>query len=88
MDVHYLPASEGRVRDSEVVHPWTTEPDKVTCETCLERLAYFREPGPCARCGRTPATGYASYWSAKTGELWLCHGDDDESPTCYEQGPS
>ena len=41
--------------------------------------------GPCGRCGRTPASGYASAWSEATGEIWFCHGDDDDSPTCYER---
>lgn len=44
-------------------------------------------PGPCARCGKDPAEGFASTWNATDGEQWLCHGDDDESPTCYERGP-
>ena len=41
--------------------------------------------GPCGLCGKDPATGYASEWSEATGEVWYCHGDDDESPTCYER---
>lgn len=44
--------------------------------------------GPCARCGKNPAAGYASTWSQADGEKWYCHGDDDESPTCYEQAPT
>lgn len=42
-------------------------------------------PGPCSLCGKDPATGYASEWSAATGERWYCHGDDDQAPTCYER---
>lgn len=38
----------------------------------------------CYRCGR-PATGYASVWTATEGERFYCHGDDDETPTCYER---
>lgn len=45
------------------------------------------QPGPCVRCGRNPAAGYASYYTRETGEMWFCHGDDDEEQTCYEQGP-
>ena len=41
--------------------------------------------GPCYICGKNPATGYASSWTAKDGERWYCHGDDDETPTCYER---
>lgn len=40
--------------------------------------------GPCVKCGRNPAAGYASVWTAATGEQWYCHGDDDEEATCYE----
>lgn len=39
----------------------------------------------CHICGNE-ATGYASIWTAKTGTRWYCHGDDDETPTCYERG--
>lgn len=39
----------------------------------------------CYRCGKDPAEGFASIWTAATGKLWYCHGDDDESPTCYEE---
>lgn len=39
----------------------------------------------CVRCGKDPAEGYANYWTAETGTVWYCHGDDDESPTCYER---
>lgn len=45
----------------------------------------FTGPGPCGLCGKDPASGYANEWSAATGEVWYCHGDDDESPTCYER---
>lgn len=38
-------------------------------------------PGPCARCGQDPAEGFASIWTAATGERWYCHGDD--GPSCY-----
>lgn len=24
-------------------------------------------------------------WTAAEGETWYCHGDDDETPTCYER---
>lgn len=37
--------------------------------------------------GKNPAEGFASIWTATTGERWYCHGDDDESPTCYEATP-
>lgn len=36
---------------------------------------------------KKPAAGYASIWTAKDGERWYCHGDDDEYPTCYERAP-
>lgn len=49
-----------------------------------ERVLESRTPGPCYRCGRTPAAGFASIWTAAEGERWYCHGDDDEWPTCYE----
>lgn len=42
---------------------------------------------PCYRCGKNPAEGFASIWTQATGERWYCHGDDDESPTCYEAAP-
>ena len=45
------------------------------------------ENRPCYRCGKNPAEGFASVWTAATGERWYCHGDDDESPTCYESAP-
>lgn len=35
-------------------------------------------PGPCKRCGRNPAVGYAS-----VDDDWYCHGDCDAEPTCY-----
>lgn len=35
----------------------------------------------CARCGKSPADGFASIWTAETGERWYCHGDDGLS--CY-----
>ena len=38
----------------------------------------------CVRCGNE-ATGFASVWTAKTGDMPYCHGDDDDEPTCYEQ---
>lgn len=38
---------------------------------------------PCFRCGKNPAEGFASVWTAATGERWYCHGDDDD-PSCYE----
>lgn len=41
----------------------------------------------CGLCGEE-AAGYASVWSAKLGETWFCHGDDDSEPTCYERGQS
>jgi hypothetical protein len=41
------------------------------------------EDRPCYRCGKNPAEGFASVWTAKDGERWYCHGDDDEDPTCY-----
>ena len=41
--------------------------------------------GPCGNCHRDPATGHACMWTPAGGQVWLCHGDDDESPTCYEQ---
>jgi hypothetical protein len=41
--------------------------------------------GPCGLCGKDPAAGYASTWTRAGGETWYCHGDDDESPTCYER---
>lgn len=34
----------------------------------------------CMRCGVTPAHGYA-----KIDDRRYCHGDEDESPTCYEE---
>lgn len=37
---------------------------------------------PCYRCGKDPAEGYASVWTAVEGERWYCHGDDDDV-TCY-----
>lgn len=40
--------------------------------------------GPCGMCHRDPAAGFASMWTPEGGEVWLCHGDDDPSPTCYE----
>jgi len=33
---------------------------------------------PCGRCGK-PATGFAAI-----NDQRYCHGDDDETPTCYE----
>lgn len=42
-------------------------------------------PGVCAECGKDPATGFASVWTVSSGEVWLCHGDDDEEPTCYQR---
>lgn len=42
-------------------------------------------PGKCGECGRNPATGFASTWTAAQGEIWLCHGDDDTEPTCYQR---
>lgn len=41
-------------------------------------------PGPCAACGKDPAEGYASRWTAETGTQWLCHPDEGES--CYGGG--
>lgn len=43
----------------------------------------FPEPGPCYRCGKNPAEGYASIWTPEHGQRWFCHGDDDDDPTCY-----
>lgn len=40
---------------------------------------------PCHRCGKDPADGYASVWTAAEGERWYCHGDDDEGASCYER---
>ena len=34
---------------------------------------------PCARCGKSPAEGFATI-----GDLRYCHGDDDTTATCYE----
>jgi hypothetical protein len=40
----------------------------------------------CHYCGKEPADGFASVWSAATGERWYCHGDDTDEPlTCYEK---
>jgi len=41
-------------------------------------------PDECALCGN-PATGHASIWTVRDGERRYCHGDEDESPTCYER---
>ncbi|WP_155992099.1 hypothetical protein [Nocardioides sp. URHA0032] len=38
---------------------------------------------PCYLCGKSPAEGFASIWTAATGERWYCHGDNDEL-SCYE----
>lgn len=32
----------------------------------------------CGLCGRDPAAGFASI-----DDVFYCHGDDDEVPTCY-----
>ncbi len=39
----------------------------------------------CHLCGQ-PAKGYASIWTADRGELWYCHGDDEDE-SCYERAP-
>lgn len=44
--------------------------------------------GPCGICRRDPAAGLASMWTPEGGQVWLCHGDEDDSPTCYEQVPA
>lgn len=38
----------------------------------------------CAFCGQT-ATGLATITTDLDGERRYCHGDDDPTPTCYEQ---
>jgi hypothetical protein len=38
----------------------------------------------CGRCGKDPAEGFASIWSIDTGEVYYCHGDDEET-SCYEE---
>ncbi len=38
----------------------------------------------CGRCGRV-AAGYASVWTAATGDVPYCHGDGDAEATCYER---
>lgn len=37
----------------------------------------------CIRCGKDPAEGFASIWTAEKGEQFYCHGDDAVS--CYER---
>ena len=44
------------------------------------------EQSACQRCGAEPSRGYASIY-AFGRTTWLCHGEDDAAPTCYEQGP-
>lgn len=43
---------------------------------------------PCAACGKNPAEGFASVWTAVEGEKWYCHGGDwgEGLPTftCYQ----
>lgn len=38
----------------------------------------------CGLCGGE-AAGFASVWTAKTGDVPYCHGDDDAESTCYER---
>ena len=33
----------------------------------------------CGWCGKNPATGFATICDVR-----LCHGDDDDDPTCYQ----
>lgn len=35
-------------------------------------------PGPCGRCGKNPAEGFASI-----NDEWFCHDGDGIEPTCY-----
>lgn len=38
----------------------------------------------CAVCDRDPSAGHANY-STQGKKYWLCHGDGDKRPTCYER---
>lgn len=38
----------------------------------------------CGACGRDPAAGFACV-TYKGETTFYCHGDEDESPTCYER---
>lgn len=40
-------------------------------------------PGPCARCGRNPALGFASMSAGDGPMLWYCHTDDPDAGDCY-----
>lgn len=42
-----------------------------------------RKSRKCIYCGKDPAAGYAMVYDGT--EKWYCHGDEDETPTCYER---